>query len=157
MPSSPPNIMTNNLPPRVVRHRGLTILELTVVVIILLAIVSIMFVATRSWLRGSDRAACVLTLRNVQVATRSYQNLYGYDYGGQPCALRGTQDIVEHLHSKGYIEDSTYEQSRGTTPCAAGGTYTCPQPDVFPLEGQLYMNCSLSETANHVPSDHDGW
>ena len=45
----------------------------------------------------------------------------------------------------------------GTTPCAAGGTYTCPQPDIFPPEGQLYMNCSLAESANHVPSTHDDW
>jgi prepilin-type N-terminal cleavage/methylation domain-containing protein len=149
--------MTNNLPPRVVRHRGLTLLELTVVLIILLALVSIMSVGARAWLRGSERTSCILTLRNVQVAARSYQNLYGYNYGGRPYAERGTQDIVEHLRNKGYIEESTYKQSRGTTPCAAGGTYTCPKPDIFPLEGELYMNCSLSESANHVPSSLDGW
>jgi prepilin-type N-terminal cleavage/methylation domain-containing protein len=149
--------MTNNLPPRVVRHRGLTLLELTVVLIILLALVSIMSVGARAWLRGSERTSCILTLRNVQVATRSYQNLYGYNYGGRPYAERGTQNIVEHLHNKGYIEESTYKYSRGTTPCAAGGTYTCPQPDIFPLEGELFMHCSLSESANHVPSTLDGW
>ena len=149
--------MTNNLPPRVVRHRGLSLLELTVVIAILLALVSIMFVGARAWKRGSDRAACVLTLRNVQVATRSYQNLYGYNYGGRPYADRGTQDIVEHLHNKGYIEEATYQQSRGNTPCAAGGNYTCPVPDIFPPEGELYMHCSLSESDKHVPSTHHDW
>ena len=149
--------MTNNLPPRVVRNRGMTLLELTVVLIVLLALVSLMAFGARAWQRGSDRAACVLTIRNVQVAARSYQNLYGYNAGGRPYAERGTQDIIEHLHIKGYIEESTYKRSRGELACAAGGIYTCPQPDIFPLEGQLYMNCSLSASANHVPSNHDGW
>ncbi len=149
--------MTNNLPPRVVRNRGLTLLELTVVLIILLALVSIMSIGARAWLRGSERTSCILTLRNVQVAARSYQNLYGYNYGGRPYAERGTQDIVEHLHNKGYIEETIYKQSRGSAPCAAGGTYTCPRPDIFPLEGELFMNCSLSESAKHVPSSHDDW
>ena len=149
--------MTNNLPPRVVRHRGLTLLELTVVITVLLALVSIMFVGTRAWKRGSDRATCVLTQRNVQVATRSYQNLYGYNYGGRPYAERGTQDIVEHLRNKGYIEDSVYKHARGTTPCAAGGSYTCPVPDVFPPEGELYLHCSLSGSDMHKPTTHHDW
>ncbi len=149
--------MTNNLPPRVVRHRGLTLLEITVVITVLLALVSIMFCGTRAWKRGSDRAACVLTQRNVQVATRSYQNLYGYNYGGRPYADRGTQDIVEHLRNKGYIEESVYEHARGTTPCAAGGAYTCPLPDIFPPHGELYMHCALAESDMHKPSTHHDW
>lgn len=155
--SSPPTLMTNNLPPRVVRHRGLTLLELTVVITILLALVSILFVGSRAWKRGSDRAGCVLTLRNVQVAARSYQNMYGYNYGGRPYAANGTQDIAEHLFTKGYIEARLYQQARGTAPCPAGGAYTCPLPDVFPEAGQLYMQCSLSGPDNHVPTTHADW
>ncbi len=116
-----------------------------------------MFVGARAWMRGSERTACILTLRNVQVATRSYQNLYGYNYGGRPYAEQGTQDIAEHLHSKGYIEEVIYKQLRGITRCAAGGAYHCPQPDIFPPEGHLYMECSLSESDSHVPSSHKDW
>jgi type II secretory pathway pseudopilin PulG len=155
--SSPPNIMTTNSPPRVVWQRGLSLLELTVVIAAILTILSILFVGTRAWKRASERTTCILTLRNVQMATRSYQNLYGYNYGGRPYAEQGTQDIAEHLHHKGYIEDGIYEQLRGGNKCAAGGTYNCPQPDIFPQEGSLYMECSLSETAKHVPSAHHAW
>ncbi|MGL5017743.1 MAG: type II secretion system protein [Luteolibacter sp.] len=135
----------------------MTTLELAVVITFLLALVSILFIGTRSWMRGSDRATCVLTQRNVQVAMRSYQNLYGYHYGGRPYPERGTLDIVEHLRSKGYIEESVYENARGATPCGAGGSYTRPLPEIFPAVGELYMHCALSETDLHKPVSHDDW
>ena len=149
--------MICNLPPRVARQRGLSMLELTVVIAVLLTLISILFIGTRAWLRGSDRAGCVLTLRNVQVATRSYQNMYGYNFGGRPYAENGTQDIAEHLYSKGYIEARLYRQSRGESDCPAGGTYSCSSPDIFPPEGQLYMSCSLSEAEGHLPVNHSDW
>ncbi len=149
--------MTNNTPPRVVWHRGLTLLELSVVISILLLLVSLLFIGSRAWRRGSDRSTCVMTLRNMQVATRSYQNIYGYNYGGRPYAENGTQDIAEHLLSKGYIETNLHKQAHGQTPCPAGGTYTCPVPDVFPEAGQLYMECSLSGSDEHTPKSHADW
>ena len=138
-------------------NRGLSLLELTVVIAVLLALVSVLIIGSRAWKRGSDRTCCILTLRNMQIATRSYQNLYGYDYGGHPYAAGGTQNIAEHLHSKGYIEATVYEQSRGNQKCAAGGTYECPVPDIFPLEGQLYMQCSLASSEEHTPTKHAEW
>ncbi|MEI8342731.1 MAG: type II secretion system protein [Verrucomicrobiota bacterium] len=149
--------MTNNLPPRVVRHRGLTLLELTVVVSTLLALTAILFIGSRAWKRGSDRTVCILAMRSMQVATRSYQNLYGYSFGGHPYAENGTQDIAEHLLSKGYIEQRTYLLTRGANKCPSGGTYICPIPDVFPEEGVLYMTCSLSNSESHVPASHSSW
>ena len=149
--------MTNNNSPRVVWHRGLTLLELSVVITILLLLVSLLFIGSRAWRRGSDRSACVMTLRNVQVATRSYQNIYGYTYGGKPYAENGTQDIAEHLLSKGYIETELYKHVRGEAPCPAGGTYICPAPDDFPEAGQLYMECSLSGSDQHTPNSHADW
>ncbi len=149
--------MTNNSPPGVVRHRGSTFLELSVVVTILLILISIVFIGASAWKRGSDRSSCVLTLRSVQVATRSYQNMYGYDTGLSPNSENGTQDIAAHLFSKGYIETNLYQQTRSAIPCPAGGSYHCPAPDVFPQPGQLYMECSLSGSAEHVPTSHADW
>ena len=150
--------MTTTLPPGVVRHRGMTLLELTITISVLLVLLSILFIGSRAWKRGSDRAGCVLTIRNVQVATRSYQNLYGYNYGGRPYAEAGTQDIARHLFEKGYIEKDLYDRANGQDPCPGGGTYTCPVPDVFPQSGELYMKCSLSTTEEaHEPSTHADW
>ncbi len=149
--------MNTRPPPRVVRPRGLTLLELTIVIAVLLSLVSILFVGARAWKRASDRACCVLTIRNVQVATRSYQNLYGYNYGGRPYAENGTQDIARLLFSKGYIEQKLFDQARGVAKCPSGGSYTCLVPDIFPQPGQLYMACSLSGSADHTPSSHADW
>lgn len=149
--------MTNNLPPRVVRYRGLTLLELTVIVLILMSLVSILFIGARAWKRGSDRASCILTIRNVQVATRSFQNLYGYNAGGRPYAENGTQNIAELLHAKGYIEEKTYQYACGKCPCHGGGTYSSTTPDIFPVDGDLYLSCLLSALQAHRPSTTDNW
>ena len=149
--------MTNNSSPRVVWHRGMTLVELSVVITILLALTSIIFIGARAWRRGGDRANCVLALRSVQVATRSYQNLYGYSYGGQSNAENCSQDIAEHLLARGYIANNSYRQIHGVMPCPAGGSYTCAAPDVFPQAGQLYMECSLGGSDEHVPTSHADW
>ena len=149
--------MTYNLPPKVVSRRGITLLELALVIIVLLGFVSLAFVATRAWKRGSERSLCILTLRNMQMAARSYQNLHGYDYGARPDEENGTQDIAQHLHDKGYIEDQLFNRASGVAPCPSGGGYDCPSPDIFPEPGQLYMKCSLSATAGHQPSSTSNW
>lgn len=149
--------MTINLPPRVVSRRGMTLLELTITIFVIIALIAILFFGARAWKRGSDRGVCVLALRNVQVATRSYQNLYGYNYGGRPYADNGTQDIARHLFEKGYIEMNLYNLASGAEKCPAGGTYTRVAADVFPEAGELYMNCSLSASEAHEPSSHADW
>lgn len=149
--------MTNNLPPRVVRRRGLTLLELTIVITILMTLIALLFIGSRAWKRGSDRAACILTLRNMQSATRSYQNLYGYSFGDRPYAEYGTQDIGDHLYRKGYIEEKLYKQATGAEKCPAGGAYACPIPDIFPREGELYIQCSLSGSDEHTPKSYGDW
>ena len=149
--------MTSNPPPGFARRRGLTLLELTVVIAVLLALLTMLFIGSRAWKRGSDRAACVLSLRNIQVATRSYQNMYGYNYGGHPYAENGTQNIAVHLHQKGYIEDKLFQQAQGSVPCPAGGNYNCAVPDIFPQAGELYMSCSLAGSDAHVPTSHGDW
>jgi type II secretory pathway pseudopilin PulG len=129
----------------------MTLLELTVVVVVMLAMIAVIAIGSRAWKRASDRSACVMNLRNLQVATRSYQNIYGYDFGGQPQLQYGTHDISRHLLEKGYISQNLHDQAKGSRPCAGGGTYHSAAPDFFPMPGQLYMNCSLSAAEDHEP------
>ncbi len=51
---------------------GMTLIELTVVILVLLSLVSILFVGAKAWKQGSDRAANVINLRNVQQAVRGH-------------------------------------------------------------------------------------
>lgn len=149
--------MTNNLPPKVVTRRGMTLLEVTIIIVVFLSLISILIVGARAWKRGSDRAACVINIRNVQVAARSYQNLYGYYCGGRPYAENGSQDIAEHLFAKGYIAQKSYEQASGIQECPSGGNYHRDSPDMFPKGGELYITCSLSESDAHEPNTNADW
>ena len=143
--------------PRGSRHRGITLLELTISIVVILGLVTLLFFGATAWKRGSDRSGCVLTLRNVQMAARSYQNLYGYQYGGRPYAENGTQDIARHLFAKGYIEKELYDQAVGADTCPGGGAYSCAAPDIFPEAGQLYLQCSLSVSEEHEPDSFGDW
>ena len=149
--------MKNNLPPRVVSRRGITLIELTVVIVILISLVGVLAIGSRAWKRASDRSACVMNLRNFQVATRSYQNLRGYYYGGQPGLEYGTRDIARHLLEMGYITHGAHDQAKGTRPCAGGGTYNAAAPTVFPMPGELYIKCSLSASEDHEPDNFADW
>lgn len=143
--------------PRASSTRGLTLIELTVVLLVLLSFVGILFIGAQGWKNGTDRATCILQIRAMQVATRSYQNLYGFNPGELPLASEGTQFIAQHLLEKGYIEQEHFQQAIGTSPCPSGGTYHTPFPDTFPLVGSLYMNCSLADSQDHVPNEHSDW
>jgi prepilin-type N-terminal cleavage/methylation domain-containing protein len=57
------------------RKSGMTLLELTVVILVLLSLISILFVGARAWKKGSDRSANIMNLRNAQQAMRGYQNM----------------------------------------------------------------------------------
>jgi prepilin-type N-terminal cleavage/methylation domain-containing protein len=57
------------------RKSGMTLLELTVVILVLLSLISILFVGARAWKKGSDRAANIMNIRNCQQAMRGHQNM----------------------------------------------------------------------------------
>jgi type II secretory pathway pseudopilin PulG len=67
--------LTNTLTMK--RKAGMTLLELTVVILVLLSLISILFIGARAWKKGSDRAANILNIRNVQQAVRAHVNVRG--------------------------------------------------------------------------------
>ena len=73
------------------RTAGMTLLELTVVILVLLSLISILFIGARAWKKGSDRAANILNIRNVQQAVRAHANVRALSIGD---ALIATTDIV---------------------------------------------------------------
>lgn len=149
--------MKNNPPPRVVSRSGITLIELTVVIVVLIMLITVVSFGASAWRKSSDRATCVMNLRNMQVAARSYQNLHGYYFGSQARLEYGTQDIARHLLEKDYISRGLYDQSKGARPCAGGGKYTTTAPEIFPLPGDLFMTCSLASTEEHMPDKSANW
>ena len=74
--------LTNTQKKTVKTKSGMTLIELTVVILVLLSLISILFVGARAWKRGSDRAGCIMNIRNVQQGMRSYVNMNNLDGTG---------------------------------------------------------------------------
>ena len=103
------------------RKPGMTLLELTVVILVLLSLITILFVGANAWKKGSDRAANLINIRNVQQAVRANANIKAMNIGD---ALAST-DLVgsgKYLNSVNSPNTSiTY--AYGTTVPAIGTLY----------------------------------
>ncbi|MEO5712454.1 MAG: type II secretion system protein [Luteolibacter sp.] len=71
--------LTHTAPMR--RNSGMTLLELTIVILVLLSLVFILFIGARAWKKGSDRATNIMNIRNVQQAVRGHTNVNGFAVG----------------------------------------------------------------------------
>jgi len=129
------------------RGRGITLLELTVVIFVLMGLISILFVAAQAWKRGADRGMCVMNIQVAQKALRSFSNLYGHSPGD---SVTGLKDKI--FSPGGFIE---------VTPvCKGGGEYTfgiTAGEDIIPEVGHLYLECSYNEARGHSLPPNGEW
>lgn len=82
------------------RKSGMTLLELTVVILVLLSLISILFIGARAWKKGSDRSANIMNIRNVQQAARGHENMYNLD----PADPLPASSIVSADGTTGYLK-----------------------------------------------------
>ena len=123
------------------RKSGMTLLELTVVILVLLSLISILFIGARAWKKGSDRAGCILNIRNTQQAVRGHANMRQLAIGA---TITPATDIYG---TSGYLN---------TPACPAQGTYTTGT--AVPAIGTLFITCSLAGgTDLHVPAAYADW
>lgn len=123
------------------RFRGMTLLEMTVVILVILGLVGILIVSGRSWLLGSSRSGCIMNIRNMQNAVRAYQNTHQLSEG---VSLNVSTDLIGPGK---YILDHPK--------CPGGGHYT--PLNRIPAAGQLVMSCDLESILGHQPSGHEDW
>ncbi len=123
--------------------RGLTLIEMSLVILMLLSLTGIILIGAKTWKRGSDRALCILNLQAVQKGVRSYSNLNGYEPG----------HVVAGLESR-IIGEGCFVEKMPV--CPGEGSYSSAG-DMIPLPGSLYFSCSLADTGEHVPTDLDDW
>lgn len=125
----------------------MTLLELTVVILVLLSLISILFIGARGWKRGSDRALCIINIRNMQSGVRSFSNMYGYSPGQ---SVSGLQIRIVGLGK--FVEKAPI--------CPAAGNYsygTAFGVDTVPPVGELYLECDLAGSQGHIPTDYADW
>lgn len=118
----------------------MTLLEVTVVILVLMSLIAILFIGTSGWRRGADRSACVLNIRNAQTAVRAYQNSRDMREGtalDMPSLIIGSGKLLQN------------------PTCPGGGDYLLI--DHFPFAGELVIQCSLGGSEAHVPDNTGGW
>ena len=127
--------------------QAMTLLELTVVILVLLSLIGLLFAASRAWKAGADRSACILNQSNMQKAMRGNANMRNYIIG------QTVPDMASQLiGTNGYLPVMPS--------CPLGGTYTLGGdlgPDVIPPQGTIYMPCSHADSHDHRPTVHDDW
>lgn len=137
--------MKLNITSRTQRKSGMTLLELTVVILVLLSLISILFIGARAWKRGSDRAGCILNLRNIQQAVRGEQNMKNMSYG------QATLVAGNIIGANGYIT---------VVPTCPDNNlpYTIAAPGTYPAVDTLYARCNqIATLTEHTPASLVGW
>lgn len=125
------------------RKSGMTLLELTVVILVLLSLISILFIGARAWKKGSDRAANILNIRNVQQAVRAHANVRGIE-------------IAEPLLNGVIIGTGSYLE---TVPRPPAGLAAYTYLDAVPAVSALYVtNHTLhADYGFNAATDYAGW
>jgi type II secretory pathway pseudopilin PulG len=112
--------LTNTLTMK--RKTGMTLLELTVVILVLLSLISILFIGARAWKKGSDRAANILNIRNVQQAVRAHANVRGLQIGDS-CPSTDIIGSGKYLNSVSSPVPGTISYTPGSTVPSMGTLY----------------------------------
>ena len=107
------------------RANGMTLLELTVVILVLLSLISILFVGARAWKKGSDRSANIMNVRNVQQAARGYENMNQLSVGA------AIPSATVLFGDDGYL--------KAPTPPAGGEAAAYTYSDVVGAPGDIFV------------------
>lgn len=150
---------------------GMTLLELTVVILVLLSLISILFIGARAWKRGSDRAAAILTIRNTQQAIRSHANMSGLNPGSAFVStdVFGAGKFMEenpigsnHPAGTDYdfavnpgVTTTVVDPDTGDVTTTTSGAATV---DVVPDVGVAYLATTGGDDSSYFnPSSTEGW
>ena len=130
---------------------GMTLIEITVVILVLLTLIAVLFIGANIYKKGADRAACILNIRNIQQAVRADQNLNNKRegeaiYGNIMPSMTGTSGLTEM-----YFEDEVLCPEDVT----AGPSYTLVSAN-YPDLSTIAATCGIDATT-HVPNDSTGW
>jgi type II secretory pathway pseudopilin PulG len=125
------------------KQAGLTLIEITLVIAVLLGLISVLFIGVSAYKEGSNRAKCILNISSYQKAVRSFQNLYEKEASDTYAVseVAGTGKLLETFPT-----------------CPSGGDYTPADATVtglsFPSVGTAALTCDKTD---HSPNSTDGW
>ncbi|NIP97964.1 MAG: hypothetical protein GWO24_32870 [Akkermansiaceae bacterium] len=142
--------MQNPATPSRPRHRrGLTLVELTLVILALLTLVGLLFAGANSWKNGTDRARCILNIRQMQMSVRAFSTATSHGPGTDLSLEEPPVNLLGALVGAGnYVPE--------LPTCPGNGLYFFAG-DVVPETGSLYMTCSLALSQRHQPKTTESW
>ena len=110
------------------RPAGMTLIEISLVIALLLGLIAVVFLGIGSYRKGSDKAKCKMQLAAAQKAVRSQANFQNLDSG----ATFATTDAFGA--GKALENEPT---------CPSGGTYTWV--GTIPAIGTAYGACDFTD------------
>ena len=128
---------------------GITLVELAVVVGVLLLLVTVLALSARAWKEGTERARCIMNIRQMQMSVRAYANLNNLEPGTNLGGAAPAVNLLGELAGPGKFVPQL-------PMCPGNGLYFYGG-DVIPPVGALYMSCSLSGSRGHEPQDFSDW
>ncbi|MGJ8671671.1 type II secretion system protein [Rubritalea sp.] len=114
--------------------KGVTLIELTVVISMVLTLLSGLFVGASYYRDSASQAACIAQISQIQKGIRSYQNLESLNYGDAIIEA----DVIGSNKAIGAIHE-----------CPLGGNYILL--NVIPNPGTPFARC---ETYGSSPQEH---
>lgn len=123
----------------------MTLIEITVVILVLLSLISVLFIGVQAYQNGVKRSQCIMNIRNIQTHTRTSQNMANKSPGD---AVGSTLSVL--LVTGGFFpaaptcpRDNTAYDLTGTT-YPAVSSLAAPCPDILTY-------------TDHVPDSIVGW
>ena len=122
---------------------GLTLIEVTLVIAVLLGLISVLFLGATAYKKGADRAQCLVNSASVQKAVRSYANIYQLNVG----------DPL--IHTTQLIGSGNMFESEPV--CPEYGAYLWETE--VPAVGTPYIDCwdPNNSPEYHYPQNTLGW
>lgn len=120
--------------------KGVTLIELTVVIAIILLLISILFIGAKYYKDSADKSACIVNINGLQKGLRSIANI---------------DNVPETKTIKAGSLVGAGKPFEKAPTCPTDGT-TGYDPDpatavTVPAVGTVAFKCNSAEKANHVP------
>ncbi|WP_411847711.1 type II secretion system protein [Roseibacillus persicicus] len=157
--------MTLPFPSPKTGQRGMTLIELTVVMLVMLGLIAVVFIGAGAWKRGSDRTMAILLIRSAQQGLRSHIQIEGYreaTYPDLPDQLFGAEKYI----ANGTDRSTGLPKGVGELPDHPSASHSfdfvAGDGDIVPPIGTLYIctggGGSVTELSyNPDPSSYTQW
>ena len=133
---------------------GVTLIELTVVIVVILSLIAVLFIGAQAYRNGASRSACVVLLRSTHQAIRSHQNLNGGFAGGPVVGAATIEEAIIEL-----MPDANSNEFLTSFPvCPRDGVdYLNLDGSDYPEAGEVEVACTNFGTVmldNHIFSEN---